>query len=181
MKKEGKVKKETKEKIPEKKVVSEEVIKCLIESLHLLRNTTLKENLELWMMGGINEKGLLNVIQRWNSEYLAALPETPIDSSQPLDEMATSLLANQQQEVLYKEFIRIKDIDVLVNSIFNIQPKNSYNYNEGEELYAILINKTENTYLQNANTMIVFESEEERDFQLNLLKDKLAQFQIRFN
>lgn len=186
MKKE-KDKKNTKKVISEeviKKTVSEDVIGCLIESLNLLRNTTLKENLELWMMGGINEKGLINVIQRWNSEYTASSSEVPIKpdikAEMPLDELVEELLKTNQEET-YKEFIRIQDIDILVNSIFNLQPINSYSYKEGEELYGILINKTENTYLQNANTIIVFESEEERDFQLTLLKDKLAQFQIRFN
>lgn len=147
-----------------KRFISEDAIREIKNSISLINGYSLKDILDSWLVEKVDEEIFIEQLKEWNRTFSQNFEINPDTNEMPV----------------YKEFIRIKNVYILIKSIFSIQPYDRYNYTEAEQQYGILINKTENVLVQNANEFIIFESEDERDLHLSILKDKLALFEIRF-
>lgn len=142
----------------------QDVIKYLLVSLSRVRSYTLSDVLTKWIDGEIDDVEVKNLLDEWNKNFdlLDVDPET-------------------KESLFYTEFIKVGSINITVRSIYRIEPLDKYSFKYNKMQHGILLNKSQNENIPNANEFIIFETEEERDKQLLLLKDKLALFQIRFN
>lgn len=147
------------------KVISEKGINILMQSFLLIRSYSLEDVIFNWLQEKSGEDVLIDRLMKWQVNFHRVFEFDP----------------ETKKPIIYTDFIKIGDKDILVDSIFSIQKLDKYNNIDNELQFGILVNKTENYLKENANEFIVFESEEERDMQLLFLKDKLGMFKIRFN
>lgn len=141
-----------------------DVMKYLLVSLSKVRSYTLSDVLTKWVEGEIDDVRVKELLDEWNQNF----------NTLDVD-------LETKESILYTDFIEIGSINITIRSIYRIQPLDRYSFKHNKMQYGILLNKSENENIPNANEFIIFDTEEDRDKQLLLLKDRLALFQIRFN
>ena len=88
----------------------------------------------------------------------------------------------EEEDAFKRKFVEIRGSMFEAKNIISIEPFNTYNTKKFAPEYRIIINKDESSMprLFYANTFFAYDSIHARDNELNLLKDKLQSFNIKF-
>lgn len=144
------------------------VIGELIECLKKVRCYTLHEIIQEWNEGLVPDDVTEERLIDWNTRF-----HSEIDFEGE---------GENKQRIYYIEFVKVKNVDFKAQNLLSFTLDEGYDWDEHKPLYSIIVNKGESECVLYSNFTISWDTEEERNAEYLLLKDKLAaMFNIRFN
>lgn len=139
----------------------------LLISLEKVRCYSLEDTLKRYIDGEIEADEAFCRLQKFNADF------------ERLD-----VVVSEGSEVPrnYIDYIKIGNTEISINSIKRLTKSKYYKYTNNKMMYTIIINEATNDFNPFNNIIIPWDSEQERDRQYLLLKDKLCSMSdIRFN
>ena len=126
----------------------------------------------------INMEGseeLVNALKSWKNspdeDVLSMLEEVELNTEQDVDGVMKKTI----------DFVNYEGKTLAVRTLFSIEKENSYDTKRAIPVFKVLINKSENVNVLNANKEFIFDDDVDRDLSIEDLQQKLSQFtNIRF-
>lgn len=147
-----------------------ELVKLLEEvvtSLEKVRCYSLREILTDYIEGRVVADEALKELQKFNIDF---------------EKIDVATFEGSEVPRNYVNYVKIGDTEINVGSIKRLTKGKYYKYTNNKMMYTIIVNEATNDYNPFNNIVISWDSEQERDRQYLLLKDKLCSMSdIRFN